>query len=104
MKQFIICVLGYVVLFSALTFARSAMAGEVKQIGYMPDAQFERICDKVVASRKAGNTKAIAVAINSPEYEELIETAIKFHDQERYNALINYKVMVQMDLDLAGTL
>ena len=102
MKQFIICVLGYVVLFTAITFGRSALAQEVKQIGYLPDAQFERICDKVVASRKAGNAKAIVATINSPEYEELIETAIKFHDQERYNALINYKVMVQMDLDLAS--
>lgn len=104
MKQYISCVLGYVIIFLAITFARSALAIEVKQIGYLPDAQFERICDKVAASRKAGNTKAIAKAINSPEYEELIETAVKFHDQERYNALINYKVMIQMDLDLAGTL
>lgn len=69
MKQFLTCVLGYVILFSALTFARSAMAGEVKQIGYLPDAQFEQIRKEVVTSRKAGNTKAIAVAINSPEYE-----------------------------------
>lgn len=104
MKQFICCILGYIVLFSAITFARSAMAQEVKQIGYLPDLQFEQICQKVVASRKAGNTKAIATSINSPEYQELIETAIKFNDQERYNALINYKVMIQMDLDLAGTL
>lgn len=104
MKQFIICVLGYVVLFSALTFARSAMAGEVKQIGYMPDAQFERICDKVAHYRKVGNLKGIATVINSSDYEELITTAIKMKDQERYNALVNYKIMQGMDLDLAGTL
>lgn len=104
MKQYLACVLGYIFLFVAITFGRSALAAEVKQIGYLPDAQFEQIRKEVVTSRKAGNTKAIAVAINSPEYEELIETAIKFHDQERYNALINYKVMIQMDLDLAETL
>lgn len=102
MKQYFACVLGYVFLFLAITFARSAMAQEAKQIGYLPDAQFEQIRKEVVTSRKAGNTKAIAASINSPEYQELIETAIKFNDQERYNALINYKVMVQMDLDLAS--
>lgn len=101
MKQFICCILGYIVLFSAITFARSAMAGEVKQIGYMPDAQFERICDKVVASRKAGNTKAVATLINSSEYDELIETAQRYHDSERFNALVNYRIMNQMDLDLS---
>lgn len=67
----------------------------------MPDLQFEQICSKVVASRKAGNTKAVAALINSPEYQELIETAIKFNDQERYNALVNYKIMQGMDLDLS---
>ena len=102
MKQYLSCVLGYAVLFLAITFCRSSFAQEVKTIGYMPDLQFEQICSKVVASRKAGNTKAVAALINSPEYQELIETAIKFNDQERYNALINYKVMIQMDLDLAS--
>ena len=101
MKQYIICVLGYAVLFLSITFARSAMAGEVKQIGYMPDAQFERICDKVAHYRKVGNLKGIATVINSSDYEELITTAIKMKDQERYNALVNYKIMQGMDLDLS---
>ena len=101
MKQFLTCVLGYVILFSALTLARSAMAGEVKQIGYMPDAQFERICDKVAHYRKVGNLKGIATVINSSDYEELITTAIKFKDQKRYNDLVNYKIMQGMDLDLS---
>lgn len=104
MKQYFACVLGYVFLFLAITFGRSALAQEVKQIGYLPDAQFERICDKVVASRKAGNAKAIVATINSPEYEELIATAVKMKDQERYNTLVNYKVMIQMDLDLGSSL
>lgn len=102
MKQYFACVLGYVFLFLAITFGRSALATEAKQIGYLPDLQFEQISAKVNASRKAGNTKAIAASINSPEYQELIDTAIKFHDQERYNALVNYKVMIQMDLDLGS--
>ena len=101
MKQFIVCVLGYVVLFTAITFGRSAMAQEVKQIGYLPDAQFEQICNKVAHYRKVGNLKGIATVINSSDYEELITTAIKMKDQERYNALVNYKIMQGMDLDLS---
>ena len=104
MKQYFACVLGYVFLFLAITFARSAMAQEAKQIGYLPDAQFEQIRKEVVTSRKAGNTKAVATLINSSKYDELIVTAVKMHDQDRYNALINYKVMVQMDLDLGSSL
>ena len=101
MKQFLTCILGYVILFSALTLARSAMAGEVKQIGYMPDAQFERICDKVAHYRKVGNLKGVATLINSSEYDELIKTAQRYHDSERFNALVNYRIMNQMDLDLS---
>lgn len=101
MKQYFACVLGYVFLFLAITFGRSALAQEVKQIGYLPDAQFERICDKVVASRKAGNAKAVAALINSSEYDELIKTAQRYHDSERFNALVNYRIMNQMDLDLS---
>lgn len=102
MKQFVSCVLGYVIIFLAISFCRSALAAEAKQIGYLPDAQFEKICDKVTHYRKVGNLKGVATVINSSDYEELITTAIKMKDQERYNALINYKVMIQMDLDLAS--
>lgn len=101
MKQFIVCVLGYVVLFTAITFGRSAMAQEVKQIGYLPDAQFEQICNKVAHYRKVGNLKGISAVINSSDYEQLITTAIKFKDQKRYNDLVNYKIMQGMDLDLS---
>ena len=101
MKQYFACVLGYVFLFLAITFGRSALATEAKQIGYLPDLQFEQISARVVASRKAGNTKAVAALINSPEYEELIVTAVKMKDQARYNELINYKIMQGMDLDLS---
>lgn len=101
MKQYLSCVLGYAVLFLAITFCRSSFAQEVKTIGYMPDLQFEQICSKVVASRKAGNTKAVAALINSSEYDELIKTAQRYHDSERFNALVNYRIMNQMDLDLS---
>ena len=101
MKQFLTCILGYVILFTAITFARTATAGELKQIGYMPDAQFERICDKVAHYRKVGNLKGVATLINSSEYDELIKTAQRYHDSERFNALVNYRIMNQMDLDLS---
>lgn len=101
MKQFVSCVLGYVIIFLAISFCRSALAAEVKQIGYLPDAQFEQICDKVTHYRKVGNLKGVATLINSSEYDELIKTAQRYHDSERFNALVNYKIMNQMDLDLS---